>query len=95
MEVVTIAAADVAPERADALRAAYEALVAGGLPDGIVETSLLRGEGDEWMVVTRWRNRAALNNMRASGEPPAAIVLFRDAGARPRVGVYDVVVAAR
>ena len=89
-----MAAADVAPERHDMLRAAYEALVANGLPDGIVATSLLRGDGDEWLVLPRWRDRAALLAMRASGERPAAIALFEDAGARPRVGVFDVVVSA-
>jgi len=94
VEVLTIVAGDVPAGRDGELRTAYEALVAGGLPDGLVETSLLRGEGAEWMVATHWRDRAALMAMRASGEPPAAIALFEGVGARPRVGVYDVVVTA-
>jgi heme-degrading monooxygenase HmoA len=92
VEVLTIVAADVPEGRVADLRSAYEALVASGLPEGLVETSLLQGEGDEWAIASRWRDRAALVALRASGEPPAALRLFTEVGARPRVGIFDVVV---
>jgi heme-degrading monooxygenase HmoA len=86
---MSMVAGTVAPERAAGLQAAYDQLVAGPFPDGLIETSLCRGADDEWMVVTLWRDRAALLAMRASGQPPAAVQLLVDAGARPRVGVFD------
>jgi heme-degrading monooxygenase HmoA len=93
-QVLSMVAGTVPPERVAGLRAAYDQLVAGGFPDGLVETSLCRGQDDEWMVVTLWRDRAALVALRASGEAPAAVRLFTDAGARPRVGIFDVTATA-
>jgi heme-degrading monooxygenase HmoA len=93
VRVLSIVAGTVPADRVAGLRAAYDQLVAGPFPDGLIETSLCR-EGDEWMVVTLWRDRAALIAMRASGEPPAAVRLFTEVGARPRAGIYDVTATA-
>lgn len=95
MQVLTIVAADVPDGRAADLQAAYEALVGTGLPDGLIETSLLHGNGAEWMIASRWRDRAALEAMRSSGEQPAALRLFAEVGAVPRVEVFDVVRTAQ
>ncbi len=92
MQVLTMVAGNVPDDRVDDLVAGYRALLAGPFPDGLLETSLLRGDGHEWLVVTSWRDRAAIAAMRASGEPPAALRLFTEVGGQPRVGVFEVVV---
>lgn len=91
MPVLTMVAGNVPDDRLDDLVAGYQALLAGPFPDGLLETSLLRGDGHEWMVATLWRDREAIAAMRASGEPPAALRLFTEVGGQPRVGIYDVV----
>jgi hypothetical protein len=45
MTILTIVTADVDQARAPDLIAAYETLLAGGLPDGLLETQLLGDEG--------------------------------------------------
>ena len=90
MSVLSVVTGTVPEERVPALRAAYDALLAGAFPDGLVETSLCRGDGGEWAVVTRWRDRAAIDAMRSTGATPAAVTLLQDAGAQPRVALYDV-----
>jgi hypothetical protein len=90
VRVLTMVAAQVPADRAGDVRAAYAALLAQPRPDGLLETSLLR-EGDDWAIATRWRDRAALDAMRASTATPPAVALFAALGARPRVAVFDVV----
>jgi heme-degrading monooxygenase HmoA len=93
MTVLTRVAAVVDPARTDELIEAYRRLLTEAMPDGLEQTMLLRAEGDEWQVVTLWRDRAALDAMRARPEPPAAVALFGSVDAKPVVTVYDVVVA--
>jgi heme-degrading monooxygenase HmoA len=94
MPILTMAAGNVPDDRVDDLVAGYQALLQGPFPDGLLETSLLRGEGHEWAVATLWRDREAIVAMRASGEPPAALRLFADVGGQPRAAVYEVVATA-
>jgi hypothetical protein len=47
-----------------------------------------------WRVETLWRDRAALESVRTSGEPPAALELFRRVGADHAHDVYFVAVGA-
>jgi len=95
MNVLTIVSADVDPARADELVAAYEALLAGGLPDGLLETQLL-GDGEgHWAIHSLWRDRAALEDMRAAPEPPAAPALFRRFSAEPSLAIMTVLVDSR
>lgn len=65
--------------RATVDRASEGRLVAGFLellkspvPDGLLRTELLRGPDRQWRIETLWRDRAALDVMRAGAEPPAA-----------------------
>jgi hypothetical protein len=89
-QILTDVSAVVAPERAAGLLAAYRELVAGPLPDGLVRTELLSGQDGRWRIQTLWRDRAALDAMRAGQEPPAAPRLFREAGADPELAVFEV-----
>jgi quinol monooxygenase YgiN len=90
--VMTILEAQVAPERWDALRKSYDARAR--LPDSgaIVESFLVQGpdDGGTWRIVTVWRDQEALDAMRGSGETPTGVLIFRDAGAEPRLTVFTI-----
>ena len=89
-QVLTEVSAVVAPEREAALVAAYRELVAQPSPDGLVRTELLSGQDGRWRIQTLWRDRAALDAMRAAPDPPAAPRLFREVGADPALTIFDV-----
>jgi quinol monooxygenase YgiN len=95
MTILTIVTADVDQARAPDVIAAYETLLAGGLPDGLLETQLL-GDGEgHWAIHSLWRDRAALDAMRAAPEPPAAPALFRRFTAEPTLAIMTVLVDSR
>ncbi len=89
-QVLSEVSAVVAPEREAGLVAAYRELVARPLPDGLLRTELLGGADGHWRIQTLWRDRAALDAMRAAPAGPAAPRLFREAGADPALAVFDV-----
>ncbi len=89
-QVLTEVSAVIAAEREASLLAAYKELLARPTPDGLVRTELLRGQDGQWRIQTLWRDRAALDAMRAGSEPPAAPQLFRQVGADPVLSVFDV-----
>ena len=90
MNILTIVSADVDQDRADHLPPEFEDLIAGGLPDGLLETRLLADGQGHWAIHSLWRDRAALDAMRASPEPPVAPALFRRFGAEPTLAVMEV-----
>src|SRR3982751_4427328 len=87
---VTIVEAAVEGNREDDLRAAWDEVTAGVLPAGFIESSLLRTEDGTWRIVTVWESKDAVLAMRATGEPPAALVVFERAGAEPSVSMSTV-----
>jgi len=91
MNILTIVSADVDEGRAGDLVGGFESLLAAGLPDGLLETRLLGDGQGHWAIHSLWRDRAALDAMRASAEP-AAPALFRRFQAVPRLAVMHVVV---
>jgi quinol monooxygenase YgiN len=91
-QVLTEVSAVVAPEREAALVAAFRELVAQPMPDGLVRTELLSGQDGRWRIQTLWRDRAALDAMRAAPDPPAAPRLFREVGAYPALAIFDIAV---
>ena len=60
------------------------------MPDGLLRTELLRGQHGTWTVQSVWRDRAALEAVRTSPEPPAAMELFRRIGADHSHEVFSV-----
>lgn len=94
-EVLTVVSALVDPARRDDLAAAYQAVLGETVPDGLLASALLRGADDRWQVASLWRDRAALDAMRASAEVPAAIRVFHAAGATPTLAVFEVTDALR
>lgn len=90
MTILTIVSADVDQGRAHELTSEFESLLAGGLPDGLLETRLLGDGQGHWSIHSLWRDRAALDAMRASPEPPAAPALFRRFAGQPTLVVMEV-----
>jgi quinol monooxygenase YgiN len=95
MNVLTIVTADVDQAQGEELIAAYEVLLAGGLPEGLLETQLLGDGQGHWAIHSLWRDRAALEAMRAAPEPPAAPALFRRFSAEPAMVIMPVLVDSR
>jgi hypothetical protein len=95
MNILTIVTADVDEGHAPELIAAYEMLLAGGLPNGLLETQLLGDGKGHWAIHSLWRDRAALDAMRAASEPPAAPALFRQFSAQPALAIMHVLVDSR
>ncbi|MFE1789635.1 hypothetical protein ACFW7J_14820 [Streptomyces sp. NPDC059525] len=80
----------VAADRAAGLVAAYRELVTHPLPDGLIRTELLAGPDGHWRIQTLWRDRAALEAVRATPGGAPAPRLLRDAGADPTLTAFEV-----
>ena len=86
---VTIVEGAVDSGRVADLRSAWD-LATAHLPDGMIESALLRADDGTWRVVTLWDSEDAVLAMRASGEPPAAPLMFERAGSTPSVSMWAV-----
>jgi heme-degrading monooxygenase HmoA len=89
---VTVTEGQVAPEREDDLRSAWEETASA--PAGLIQSTLVRGEEGTWRIITFWESRDAVMAMRASGEPPA-LTMFHRAGSQPSVSMGTVERQAR
>jgi heme-degrading monooxygenase HmoA len=87
---VTIVEGVVEADREVDLRTAWKDATAAALPAGFIESSLLRTEDGTWRIVTVWESKEAVVAMRASGEPPAAPLMFERAGSTPSVSMWTV-----
>ena len=94
--VLTVLEAHVAPEKAALLETTYKQAVEH-LDAGIKETFLLRNsrEPGTWQIVTVWESREALDAMRASGETPRGVLIFRAVEAEPALSVFGVVASGQ
>jgi len=95
MNILTIVTADVDQSQGPELITAYEMLLAGGLPDGLLETQLLGDGQGHWAIHSLSRGRAALDAIGAASEPPAAPALFRGFSAEPTWAIMPVLVDSR
>ena len=66
------------------------------LPPQMLQTFLLQDRADEtlWCIVSVWKSREALDEMRKSGETPTGVLMFRNAGAEPKLSIYNVPASA-
>lgn len=88
--VLSVTSATLPPAAEARVTEAYRTATAK-LPHMVITTALVRGEANEWRIVTVWRSREQLEEYRRSVDTPAAVAIFREAGAEPAVAVYDVV----
>lgn len=89
-QILTIVTATVAAHRETELTAGFRDINTRPLPEGLIRTELLRGQNGNWRIQSLWRDRAALEAVRASTEPPAALELFRNVGADHSHEVFSV-----
>ena len=90
--ILTVVSATVDAGRESELLAGFHSLIGAPVPDGLLRTQLLRGDGGDWQIPSLWIDRDALDRMRASSEPPAAPRLFRSVGADPSLRILEVTV---
>lgn len=66
------------------------------LPPQMVRTFLLQDVSDKtlWRIISVWKSREALEEMRNSGEIPTGVIMFRSAGADPKLSIFNVPVVA-
>jgi heme-degrading monooxygenase HmoA len=62
------------------------------LPPQMVRTYLLQDakDRDSWKIISVWKSREALDEMRNSGETPTGVLMFRSVGADPKLSIFDV-----
>ncbi|NJC96104.1 MAG: hypothetical protein FIB03_07175 [Anaerolineae bacterium] len=89
--VVTILEAHVDSGQSSRLLTAYQGGITN-LPPQMIETFLMQSTSDKtlWRIISVWKSREALDEMRNSGETPAGILMFRAAGAEPELSIFDV-----
>lgn len=94
--VITILEAHLDVEKAPALQEAYRKGTQEGLPPQMTQTFLLQSVADKtlWQIISVWKSREALDEMRNSGETPAGVLMFQAAGAEPKLSVFAVPVSA-
>lgn len=92
MKVITILEARVSPENWDALEKAFKAGTEL-LPKQLVQSFLVHNAKDPtlWRIISVWRSREALEEMRRTEGTPAGILMFRAAGAEPSLSLFDVI----
>ena len=93
--VVTILEASVSPEHWADFQMDFKQRTQE-LPPQMIRTYLLQDVKEQtlWKIVSVWRSRKALDEMRNSGETPAGVLMFRSAGAEPKLSIFDVPVFA-
>ena len=90
--VITILEARVAPDMVPALAVAYENGLSH-LPPQMMQTFLMNSTTDKsiWRILSVWKSREALEEMRRSRETPEGILMFRAAGVEePQLSIFDV-----
>ena len=90
--VITILEARVEPDMAPALLAAYQNGLSH-LPPQMKQTFLVQDTTDKniWRILSVWKSREALDEMRSSRETPEGILMFRAAGAEePKISIFEV-----
>lgn len=90
--VITTLEAHVEPDMVPALLAAYQNGLSH-LPPQMIRTFLAHSAADKtlWRIVSVWKSREALEEMRHSRETPEGILMFQAAGAEdPQLSIFEV-----
>jgi hypothetical protein len=89
--VITILEAHVEADKAAVLQAAYTKGL-GNLPPQMTQTFLTQSVMDKtlWQIISVWKSREALDEMRNSGKTPDGVLMFREAGAEPKLTIFAV-----
>ncbi len=90
--IMTVLEAHVAPDQWATLAQIFTA-AGEQLPPQMLQTLLVQDTSDRtlWRGISIWRSRAALDEYRRSVETPGGVLMFRAAGAEPRLSIFEVV----
>jgi heme-degrading monooxygenase HmoA len=90
--IMTILEGRVSEENWPALEQAFAEASQEDTP-GMVRSYLIHGvkEREMWRILTIWRSRQALEDMRKTTETPRGVLIFRSAHAEPQLSIFDVV----
>ena len=94
--VITILEAHVAAENWSILQDDYKQRSVQ-LPPQMIQTFLLQDTVDQtlWQIISIWKSREALEEMRNSGETPGGVLMFRNVGAEPKLSILNVLASAQ
>jgi quinol monooxygenase YgiN len=89
--VMTILEAHVARDQWETLKQAYQQAGAN-LPPQQVQNFLTQSVEDptRWQLCAIWKSREALDEYRQSVQTPGGVLIFRAAGAEPKLALFDV-----
>lgn len=90
-KIITILEAEVSEKNWDTLQKAYRTLKEKEpVPPGLVLSFLLQKKENPklWQLMGIWESMEVLEKMRSSGETPAGILVFREAGAEPTLSLF-------
>ena len=90
-KIITILEAEVSEEKWDTLRNAYRDVKAKQLAPMPLQSFLLQMKENQkfWRIIAVWESMEVLQKMRSSGETPAGILMFREAGAEPTLSIFE------
>jgi hypothetical protein len=93
--VITILEARVEAAKWSALEEDYKQRIAH-LPPQMARTFLLQDVRDPalWQILSVWKSREALDEMRNSGEIPEGVVMFHNVGSEPKLSIFNVPASA-
>lgn len=93
--VITILEAHVEPQKWMDLQNDYQTRTVE-LPPQMVRTFLMQDIADPsiWRILSVWKSREALDEMRNSGETPAGVLMFRRVDAEPNLSIWSVPASA-
>jgi quinol monooxygenase YgiN len=93
--VITILEAHVGAENWSVFQDDYKNRTAQ-LPPQMLQTFLLQDVADQtlWRIISVWKSREALDEMRNSGETPTGVLMFRNVGAEPKLSIFNVPASA-
>lgn len=90
--VITTLEAHIEPDMVPELLEAYQNGLSH-LPPQMIRTFLIQSAADKtlWKILSVWKSREALEEMRRSRETPEGILMFRAAGAEdPQLSIFEV-----
>ena len=94
--VITFLDAQLDLDQVAILKDSYETATQN-LDEGIIETFLLQNPKDlsQLRIATVWSSSEALDAMRKKAEPPKGVTMFREAGAEPKLSIFNVMIHSR
>lgn len=92
MKIITFLEGEVLESRWGDLKRAYAKVAAEKLGIMPLESFLVqRTENPNmWRIISIWKNAETLDKMRASGETPAGVLVFKTAGSEPSLSIFQV-----